>query len=94
MERLVLIANEEVDRDFIGLDDPRAGDSNWSVNLSGTERDRPVVELETLLDDELDGIDCGFDLPGISFGGGTGGIIINFASRRFDSMGSDRKSVV
>lgn len=83
-ERLVLIANEEVERDLIGFADPSAGDSSWSplrssgsVNLSGTERDRPARESDGALG-EIDGIGRGFCFPGISFGGRGGGTTESF----------------
>lgn len=55
--------------------------------LSGTERDRPV-ELETSLDEGVDGISNGFNRAGISFGISTGGIKANTSSHSFGSMGS------
>lgn len=92
-ERLAVIANDIVDRDFIGTDvtdvrNERPSSSEWSLNrLSGTERDNPV-ELETSLDDELNGIVSGFDRAGISFGGGIGGIPARFSSHSFGSTDS------
>lgn len=60
--------------------------------MSGPERDRPVAEVETSLDDGLNDVLKDVDGPGISFGGGTGGFKSSFSSHSFDSVGSESDS--
>ena len=100
-EQLVLAADEVVDRCFAGADLSEEGDNNRlslrsvrSVHRldSGMERDRPVIELETSLDDALRDIVIGVDGPGISLRGGGGGYRANFSSHPSGSISNSWKS--
>ena len=94
VEQVELIANEVVDRDFMGPDVSDAGESTrsslrskWWVNRSGIETDKPVVALalDGSLDDGLD-MTSGLSRIGMFFGGGGGGIMANVSSQSLESM--------